>query len=245
MLVGYARRVNEPIILRYFDVGGRAQALRFALADAGMRFEDRRLTLEEWAPLREDPDVGGPFRGLPTLTWGDALVVETLPIAAYLARRLGQNEGLDDAAIARRDAICSNAYLEHVVRVGELVWCDVIYSGSDPARSLERLLPRLMLKLEALDRAVPEDRFVGGERPVVADFFAREALEAMRRAAGPSRRDALDARVPRLAALGDRLLARDAVRETEGRRPASLTARPDEPAAIERMRAADWSVVGL
>src|SRR5262245_28398228 len=84
----------QGIELRYFQVVGRAQSLRHALSDAGIVFEDVRIPMTEWPARRDDPTFAGPYRGLPTLRWGDATVAETLAIASFVARRLGQYNGL-------------------------------------------------------------------------------------------------------------------------------------------------------
>ncbi len=55
-----------PLILRYFDCRGRAQALRDVLIDAGVDFRDERLVVgPSWYPLKADPAVAGPFGSLP------------------------------------------------------------------------------------------------------------------------------------------------------------------------------------
>ena len=38
--------------LVYFGLQGRAQAIRFMLAHKGVAFEDKRLTFEEWGPMK-------------------------------------------------------------------------------------------------------------------------------------------------------------------------------------------------
>lgn len=41
-------------ILRYFDVRGRGEAIRMALSDYGVEFEDAAFTGAEWGKDRED-----------------------------------------------------------------------------------------------------------------------------------------------------------------------------------------------
>src|SRR5690349_22857876 len=99
------------VTLRYFQCRGRAQPIRHALHDAQVAFEDVQLSLAEWPEFRANPDVAGAYQGLPTLTWNDVTVAETLPIASFVAKRLGEYRELTDAEIAFREAVCSNAYL--------------------------------------------------------------------------------------------------------------------------------------
>jgi hypothetical protein len=46
------------ILLRYFPVRGRAQAIRDALVDAGVDFEDLRVPLSDWRSRHRDDPVG-------------------------------------------------------------------------------------------------------------------------------------------------------------------------------------------
>lgn len=227
------------VVLRYFPLIGRAQPLRHALADAAVSFDDLRIPLSEWPQHKEDPDFAGPYGGLPTLSWGPVTVAETLPIAFFLARRLGHYEGLDDAAIARLEGICSNCYVEVTLRVGELVYADLLYPGVDLASGFPFHLGRMLDKLGRLDARVPEAGWFGGERPGMADFYAAEAVEAQRYLLGPAREAALRTRLPRLTALAQRVQARPAIASAWKDRPQQFTGRPDEMAIVERLRALD------
>src|SRR5687768_17094986 len=102
----------NDVVLRYFECLGRAQPLRHALIDAGVAFDDVHVSMSDWSQHKADPAFAGPFGGLPTLSSGGAVVAAALPIASCLGRRLGQYDGLEDAAIARLEAISSNCYLE-------------------------------------------------------------------------------------------------------------------------------------
>src|SRR5260221_9390189 len=163
------------VILRYFPARGRVQPLRHALADAGIGYEDVRFPLTDWPKWRNDRAVAGIFASLPTLTWDDVTLAETLPIASFIARKLGPYEGLDDAASAELEAICSFCYVDVTTRMGELLWADIIYPGADPVTSAPGVLGRMLEKLGRLDARLPASgAWLGGERPVVADYFAAE-----------------------------------------------------------------------
>jgi glutathione S-transferase len=233
------------VVLRYFPVVGRAQPLRHALADAAVSFDDLRTTLSQWPQHKEDPGFAGPYGGLPTLSWGPATLAETLPIASFLARRLGHYEGLDDAAIAQLEGICSSCYIEVTLRIGEILWADLLYPGADIAGVLPLHLTRILDKLGRLDTRIPEVGWLGGERPGIADFFAAEAVEAQRYILGPAREEALHTRLPRLTALAQRVKARPAIASAWKNRPEQFTARPDEVAVVEHLRALDLSLAAL
>jgi glutathione S-transferase len=222
------------IVLRYFAVVGRAQPMRLALADAGVPHEDVRVALAEWPGHRENVAFAGTYRSLPTLSCVGETIAETLPIAFFLARRLGHDEGLSDVAVARLQGICSCVYTEAMMRTGELIWADVLHPGVDLSAAFPPIAGRMIAKLERVDAAVPAGSFFGGDRPVMADFFAAEGLAALRHLLGASRADAIGARLPRLTALARRVLERAAIARVS--RPDHFTARPDEPAVLERLR---------
>jgi glutathione S-transferase len=233
------------VVLRYFPAQGRAQPLRHALADADVPFEDVRVPMAEWPRVRTDARAAGPFSGLPTLSWDGKTLAETLPIATFLGRRLGHYDGLDDVAIAELEAVSSHAYLEILMRAGDLLWADRVYPGVDLTRAAPRLAGRMFDKLDRLDARVPPRGWFGGERPAMPDFFAAEALETTRHVLGITRDDALRARWPRLAGLADRVRARPAIAHEWERRPTAFTVRTDEPIVVTRLRALDLSALGF
>lgn len=237
--------MDSAVVLRYFPIVGRAQPLRHALADAAVVFEDVQVSLAQWSQHKEEPSFAGPYCGLPTLSWGPMMVSETLPIANFLARRLGDYDGLDDERMAHLEAVCSNCYVEVTLRIGEILYADVLYPGGDLASAFPLLLGRMLDKLARLDRQIPEAGWLGGHKPVMADFFAAEAVEAMRYLLGPAREEGLCSRLPRLAALAQRIRARPAVARAWESRPEQFTSRPDEAAVAERLRALDLSPAAL
>jgi glutathione S-transferase len=235
----------NDVILRYFDCLGRAQPLRHALIDAGVAFDDVRVPQAEWPQHKADKTFAGPFGGLPTLSFGGATVAETLPVASFLARRLGHYDGLEDAAIARLEAISSNCYIEIMLRSGELIYADYMYPGADVGGALPGHMGRMLEKIGGVEALSPEGGWFGGARPVMADFFAGEAVEVLRYMLGPAREEALLSRLPRLSALATRVRSRPALAGAWQSRPARFTSRPDEAEVVERLRAADLSSVGF
>jgi len=233
------------IVLRYFPVTGRAQALRHALTASGRSFEDLRLPLPEWSVRRTDPRFAGALRALPTLTWDDSLVSETLPIASFLAKRLGHYEGLDDASVALREAIVSSTYIDVTLRLIEVIRADAYHPGADPARSLVVALPRVLQKFELVDASVPEATYLGGERLTMPDFVVAEAFEALRYVLGPDRDARLAERLPRSASLAASLRNRPELTRAWESRPERFTARPDEDVVIGRLRSTDLSPLGF
>ena len=230
-----------PLILRYFDCRGRAQALRDVLIDARVDFTDDRLAVDpSWYALKGDPAIAGPFGSLPLLCSGERLIAQALAIASYLARRLGQYDGRSAEDIARLEMLTSGAYLELTQPAAELYW-----SWGAPADEagwpgwFAGHVKRLHSRLAGFDALSPEaGRFLGGDAPAVADFFLFEAITEWRLILGPSLLGALDQR-PRLSALLETLRAhaRDRGCLDPGRRPIPFTGNPREAEALVRLRA--------
>jgi glutathione S-transferase len=247
MAFRYARRAmsSAVIVLRYFPVIGRAQALRHALAASGRPFEDFRLPLSEWSTRRMEPGFAGPLRALPTLSWDGTLVSETLPIASFLAKRLGHYEGLDDPAVALRDAIVSSVYMDILLRLVEVIRADAHHPGADPVRSLVVALPRVLQKFERVDASLPEASSLGGERLVMLDFVVAEAYEALCYVLGAERDARLADRLPRAASLAACVRKCPELSRAWESRPRRFTARPDEDVIVSRLRSTDLSALGF
>jgi glutathione S-transferase len=235
---------GDRIVLRYFPLVGRAQAIRHSLMDAGVDFEDLRVR-SDWLRHQGDPAFSGSYRALPTLSWGELLVSETLPIASFMARRLGQYAGLDEKSITRHEAFCSSAFLDVVLRLAGIIRADQTYPGADAGQALVTNIPSILKKTELLDREIEGAAWIGGDGPVVADFFAGEAFEVLCYVLGPDRALALRERLPRLAALALAVRERPRLAGAMQSRPARFTGRPDEDRVIQHFRGVDLSSIGL
>ena len=186
----------DRVLLRYFDCLGRAQPLRNALVDAGVTFEDQRIAVGlSWRALKEQAD-GGPFGSLPVLEWGDDCVAQALPIAGYVARRLGQYDGLDAMGIARLEMVSSAAYLDVIVELATMLWAPTTLSDAEAAARFSNHEARILHKVDRFDRMLASsgDPFFGGHRPAVADFFVVEALDMTRAVIGERLDAAIGAR---------------------------------------------------
>lgn len=230
---------SDSLTLRYFDCRGRVQALREALVDAGVPFTDERIAIGPgWRDMKEGP-AAGPFGALPVLEWGGDLVAQTLPIASYVARRLGQYDGLDAMGIARLEMIASSAYLDVLVEVTTMIWGAMAVPEPEAAERFATHVGRIAYKLGRFDRilAAGPARFFGGEAPALADFFVAESI-GMALAVAPARLEEPLRRVPRLTAMLAALAERPAVARYvgEGKRPDRISGAANEPASRERIR---------
>ncbi len=182
------------------------------------------------------------------LEWGDDCVAQALPIAGYVARRLGQYDGLDAMGIARLEMVASVAYLDVIAELAMMLWVPMAIPDAEAAARFSNHQARILHKVERLERmlASSADPFFGGNRPAIADFFVAEALDMTRAVLG-ARFDAALGRAPRLAEMGERLARRDVIARyiAEGKRPTRLTGRPDEAESLARIRRYVETQVGV
>ncbi|KAG7213603.1 hypothetical protein KM043_002856 [Ampulex compressa] len=71
--------------LRYFNVMGLGESIRFMLSYGGAQFEDIRFdhSSEEWKQMKPTT----PYGQMPTLEFGGKVYSQTLPICRYLAKQ--------------------------------------------------------------------------------------------------------------------------------------------------------------
>jgi glutathione S-transferase len=229
---------SSTVILRYFTCRGRAQPLRDALSDAGVPFQD--ICVTDWRTRPQPASVAGLFASLPTLTWDGVEACETLPIARLVADRLHHTRGLSEQRMIELEAVCSAMYTDVMVPIAQVIWCDVLFPGADARDVTKRRVPRWVSKLERGAALLGDDhRFLGGDAPVVADFFLFEAFDAVRTLLGPPHSPRLERELPRLARLTSDMLGRPRFASCHARRPPRFTGRPDELEVLARVHECD------
>ena len=85
-------------ILTYFNTRGRAEPIRLILAQAGVDYEDKRITREQWAQLKPQT----PFGHIPILEVDGKVLSGSLPVTRFLAERhgLAGSNDVENAEIA-------------------------------------------------------------------------------------------------------------------------------------------------
>ena len=69
--------------LTYFDFdGGRAEPIRIAFHAAGIKFEDDRISFEEFGEMRE----GTPFNSVPVLKINGVAMTQSNSLSRYVAK---------------------------------------------------------------------------------------------------------------------------------------------------------------
>ncbi|OWF56792.1 glutathione S-transferase 1-like isoform X2 [Mizuhopecten yessoensis] len=76
----------KPWKVTYFNGRGRAEGIRMVLVEAGVPFEDIRITKQQWATMKEST----PTHTLPILELEDGTVLsQSSAILRYLGRKFG------------------------------------------------------------------------------------------------------------------------------------------------------------
>eukprot|EP00434_Breviolum_minutum_P003491 symbB.v1.2.003070.t1/scaffold124.1/size443775/10 len=77
------QRPKGKLVLKYFDIAGRAEPIRLALALGEYTFQDVRLRGEEWGEKEKE---SAPFKQLPVLYIDGVPLAQTKAILRYLGR---------------------------------------------------------------------------------------------------------------------------------------------------------------
>jgi len=84
---------QSPVpILRYFDIRGKAEAIRLLWEEAGQEYKEVRISRDEWMNgVKEEYFKKGisPFGQLPVVSIGDEHFAQTMAILRYYAKRYG------------------------------------------------------------------------------------------------------------------------------------------------------------
>jgi hypothetical protein len=229
------------ITLRYFDARGRAQFLRAYFSFRGVDFQDERVPLDpdfsRWLAVRSDRSLTGPMQRLPVLHYDDDLIPETLVIAGFAHRRIGDAEKLSESENLQHDVLLSSVYVDLMLPTGTLIWADLIYRGVDLPALSRSTLERLDRTLVALDRMLGEWNWTERtqQRPVtLADCLLWEVLDQAATVFGPHL--ALENK-PELHRFYAQHPGRERFEELLAAQPCQITGRPGEREAIANIQA--------
>ncbi len=233
--------MNYPRIqLKYFDIRGRAQFLRYFLLCRNIPFDDDRVSLasgfEAWQAIRPDRTVTGPFQKLPVLRWGDRLIAETTVIASFLHHTSGDAGGLSDSENLQHEMLISSVHVDLMMAIGIFLWSEVMFPGADLETTSKRVLERMQSHLAVLDQTLIEWQWLerAAARPVmVADCMLWDQISAAQHVFG-GKLD-LDA-TPTLARFYRDCPGRETFERLINTKPCPITARPGEADCIARIR---------
>jgi glutathione S-transferase len=231
--------VMPPPRLTYFDMRGRAEAIRLVLYLTGTAFEERRITAaEDWASLAPHT----PFGLLPLYETDTLELCQSHAILRHLGREngwLGQDSATDAALDMTQEALA-----EIQEEVWRFAWVDG-WRGRRAAFVAQTLAPALARLAAWLARSGPQAPWFVGNRPTHVDLLAFAVLDEVD-AFFPS----CLAGEPALAGLHARVVARPPVAAyvASGIRPAVFGIGADgaklDPRLPERDRAFEnpWDI---
>lgn len=90
----------SQVTLHYFDGRARAELARLILVAGGIKFNDHRISFDEWPKLKPSTPTGQ----LPYLQVDDTQIPQSIALSRYVAK-LANLAGRDDIEQAKTDAI--------------------------------------------------------------------------------------------------------------------------------------------
>ncbi len=233
--------MNHPsVTLRYFNARGRAQFLRYYLSVRNIPFDDERVSIgnggAEWFAIKPDESLTGPFHKLPVLHWGERQIAETLVIAAFLHREVGDAALLSDEENLRHEMLISSLYNDVVLPVGMMIWAPAMYEGMKLEVAVPKSFARITAHLSVLDSLLGEWQWSQKmqRRPILlADCLLWEEIDVLLTIFGSH--VALDT-LPALEAFHERYRSGTAFEEILKQHPCQFTGMPNEPETIEAIR---------
>jgi hypothetical protein len=231
---------HPPITLRYFDARGRAQFLRYYFKARKINFTDERVPSSDdfsaWKAMRDNRSLTGPFQKLPIMHWGGRLIAETLLIASLVHEALGDAGSLSDDDNLRHGMLTSSLYQDIAMPIGQLLWAEVAFVGADLGALAKRTLERLQQHCGALEQTLLDWRWIDrmrNRRVMLADCLLWEELAVVQQVFGAH--FALAA-TPTLAKFYEEFAGRATCETLLKEQPCPITARPGEPAVIEKIQ---------
>ncbi len=157
-------------ILTYFQFRGLGEPIRLLLEDLGLPYEDRRIDLFSDAWPKLSPTL--PFRQLPRLEIDGLTLFQSQAILRYLARA----HDLGGATEAER--IRCDVGVEAARDVQQRLWDHFWSPGSDTEAAAQAFAAgQLAQELAKFGGWLGDAPYIGGARPLFADYFALTVLD--------------------------------------------------------------------
>ena len=149
--------------LTYFNGRGRAEVSRLIFAQAGVEYEDKRVSSEEWGQLKPQT----PFGYMPILEVDGKILSGSVPIARFLAERYGLagSNDVENAEIAGIVDLIQDFGAEFFKSIFEK---DEARKAEIKKKLDEELIPKYMTNLEKL---VTAEGWLYGSKVTYADLL--------------------------------------------------------------------------
>ena len=160
--------------LTYFNSRGRAEAARIIFAQAGVEYEDKRLSGEEWAQLKPSTPTGQ----LPILEVDGKTLYGSIPICRFLGERfgLGGSNDLENAEIAGLGDFLHDFFMKFYPMFFEK---DEEKKAELKKDIEENVIPSFMDRLEKIVSSTPGD-FLFGEKLTYMDLSFFNGLDMLK-----------------------------------------------------------------
>lgn len=152
--------------LYYFNSRGNAEAIRLIFAQAGVKYEDVRLSSEQWVEFKPKT----PYGTMPVLDIDGKILSGSGPISRYLAKQYGLAGEDDIARLVLEGA--EDAINDLKAKIGSVVFeKDEDKKAAQKKDFDEKLLPRILGGLENLAASNPDGWFYGSKVSYVEFWF--------------------------------------------------------------------------
>lgn len=161
--------------LTYFNIKGRAEVARFIFAQAGVKYEDKRIEKEEWPALKPNTPVGS----LPILEVDGKQLTGSLVINRFLAERfnLAGSNDIENAEIAGIIDVLGDFTLRMIALRFEK---DEERNAQLKKKLVEEDIPKYWGILEGMCKKNNSDQgWIYGNKPTYADLTICVTLELM------------------------------------------------------------------
>lgn len=200
--------MGKPKLI-YFDTRGRAELTRYVFAQAGVDYEDVRLTKEEWQKLK--PEIT--FGQLPVLEINGERIGQSVAICRYVAKEHGL-AGKDNWTAAKADEI-GDSITDLINKFMPVYRCE---DEDEKKRMMTAFMSETASKFLANFTKVLETRggkWLAGNELTWADIAFAATMEGMSTMVGDEWRKA----APSLADLVDRVFAQPKIKNWRETRP--------------------------
>ena len=151
--------------LVYFGLQGRAQATRYALAAANVEFEDKKLTFEEWGPLKA-AGTYGEGNSLPVFVDDDGTMYNQSKAILKMVCAKNGFVPADAAGLYEQEWYFDS--LEDAGKVGD--FAKAIFAKSEDEENIKKVAGGVVAMIEKLDARIGDKAFITGDSPSAADF---------------------------------------------------------------------------
>jgi glutathione S-transferase len=160
------------LTLTYFDARGRAEPIRLLLAYAGVAFEDRGLSFEQFLKHKAETPLGQ----LPYLVEQKDGASVTIPQSMAIVRHLAREHGLDGKTEPERVAadVASETAVDMVGALTRLRFSPAWQDESLKAKHAAEVVPQ---HLGRLDKLLGDRTWFAAEKPTYADLVVFDALD--------------------------------------------------------------------